>query len=132
MHWNYLRYLVIVLGSILLCACGTSQSDRTEVGKKILADSTLFPNVNSQGAARIIDDFQKGNSRYSNLSVPVGEPQPAIEDITRKYGKPDEVITKTVSVPFYEDLTIHYYGVVGFAIETDVVGNKVTKIFVGK
>lgn len=101
------------------------------IAEKILSDKAFF-------GERFFKDMQP-KLQVAKEALPcelwapvlVPEPQPKLQSIVSKYGKPDNVVEEQKSQWMPADATLHYYGRIGFGVkEGEGVGN-VTWVVVG-
>jgi hypothetical protein len=94
------------------------------IAEKILSDKALFSGQFSKDMQPKLEFAEQTLPCEFWAPVPVPEPQPKLESIVSKYGKPDNVVEEQKSQWMPADATLHYYGRIGFGVrEGQGVGN---------
>ncbi|HEX8846657.1 MAG TPA: hypothetical protein VF791_18575 [Pyrinomonadaceae bacterium] len=131
---RFLISLIVSGAALLSVGCSASRAERTQVGRKIVADSTLFPKVDVQHINQHVDEYLEADRKLVRFPEPVEESQPTIREIAKKYGNADKVINEKLYDPLSrsdEHLTVYYYGVIGFGVDPRSSDGKVIKIILG-
>lgn len=98
---------------------GSAQWD-TLRGEKILADTDFFPKGFAEEMAKKIAIPREASITPDNIHLILSVSGPSMEDIIRKYGKPDKVkVVKEGASSgelVFKAFTFYYYGAIGFAV----------------
>jgi hypothetical protein len=81
-------------------------------GEQILSDTEFFSKDYADAVKPILK--MAGGNTTVRLTVP--QPQPKIEAIQKKYGKPSKVTEEPAAETITSPVRVHYYGSIGFAV----------------
>jgi hypothetical protein len=90
-------------------------------GEKIVADTEFFSKEYSDTVLQMLT-IAGGNTTV-RLDVP--DPQPRVEAIRKKYGKPSKVTEEEPAASIPVAVRVHYYGRIGFAVARNDAEGKV-------
>lgn len=90
-------------------------------GEQILSDTAFFSKEYADAVKPILQ--MAGGNTTVRLTVP--DPQPKIDAIKQKYGKPSKVVEEPPAEVITSPVRVHYYGSIGFAV---VIGDTEGKV----